>query len=606
MSAVWTLEYNGTEKTLAAWGLKGLKRERKILEADALTFVHAGADFDADPLFPFESTIKVYRTENGTRVKWFEGAVLEPDRSLSGGAEGMGYTVAGPWYWLNRVFLQEWKSWDNALQQLVTVRKSHVMLGLDTDGDLLTVKEAIEAALDFAIANGASLQYSIAASLDQKVPLYEAKDIAIPEVGRILLRWFPDTVTWFDYTTTPPTLHIARRADLTPVTLPATAANGGDTRSVKIKARRDLQRSAVVIIYEQASSVNGELRLITSVDKYPANATGLEFKALVVTVNLQGYAVTVASAELTTQAINLASQVWWEEKLPWLTEADMLPFTQGGYVISAAARQSALANELLDGQIAPWMNKQSARDTITANVHWRKADGSEGDRKVSVRVVATDAATGSYSGLTAVTSGEAVPVGLAQKVYTALNTLHYEGDLEFVEAEVSGLAGIGNVLNLSGGRAEWAAMNAMVWAEMVDVDAGVTQIRIGPAENLGIPDLVQLLQVDRNRFSWTNPAAFTNADMGNASELELGEGSPMENSQAGVDTPRRLVVTGPTVNNKTARIDMNLDPNSAGSTKPPAAAAGKTLSVKEVNVCVRNADGTSTQKRMLVLGSDLY
>jgi len=606
MSVAWTLEYNGTEKTLAAWGLKALRRSRAVLDADQVTFTHAGAAFDADPLFPFETSIRIYRTENGQKVKWFEGAVQEPDRHGDGRAENVSYTVLGPWYWLNRVFMQSWKSYDNSIQALVDLYKTHVLLGLDAAGLRRNAREVIIEALAFAITGGAPVQYMVAASLGQLVPLYEAKDITVPEVLRLLLRWFPDTVTWWDYTTTPCTLHVARRADLAPVTLPATAANGGDTRAVQVKARRELQRESVVLLYEQASSVNGESRVSLTVDKWPANATGREFKSLVVTVNLQGYAVTIAQARLTTQPIATGSAGWWEQKLPWLTEPDMLPAAQGGYVISGVGRLGNLANELLDGQITPWMSQSSERDTITANVHWKKKDGSEGDRKVSVRIQATNATSGNYSAITSATSGEAIPTGLARQFYEAVNTLHWEGDLEFVEAEVTGLAGIGRVLNLSGGRAEWATMDALIWRETVDVDAGVTQIGIGPPQNLGIPDLIQLLQVDRNRMSWTNPAAFTNASNGNAGAMDLGEGTALENSQAGVDKPRRLIVTGPTVANQTARVDINLDPASTGATKPPAAANGRTLSVKEVSVCVKNADGTSTQKKMLVIGSDLY
>lgn len=606
MSVTWTLEYNGAEQTLADWGLKALRRERKILDADAVTFTHAGQPFDADPLFPFEATLKIYRTEGESKVKWFEGAVMEPDRSAAGQTENLSYTVLGSWYWINRLLLQVWKSYDNSVGQLVNVYKSHLLLGLAPDGALLTVKEVIAAALDLAITNGAPVQYAIASSLNQKVPLYETKEASIPEGARVLLRWFPDTITRVDYSTTPPTIHFARRADLTPVTLPATAANGGNTRAIQLKALRDLQREAVLIIYEQANAVNGQSRLVSSVDKWPLTATGLEFKALVVTVNLQGYSITLGGAEITTQPIALSSNAWWEEKLPWLTAADMLPYAQGGYVISGASQQTNLPNELLSGQIAPWMDNVSARDNVTANVHWRKQDGSEGDRRVHVRVQATDAFTGSYSSITAITGGEAVPVGLAKAFYDAVNTLHWAGDLEFVEQEASGLVGIGHVLNLSGGRAEWAAMNAMVWGEVVDVDAGLTQIRIGPAENLGIPDLVQLLQVDRTRFSWTNPAAFTHAELGNAGQLDLGEETALENSQAGVDKHRRLVVTGPTIGNQTARIDLNLDPNSFWPTRPPAAALGKTLSVKEVDVCVKKPDGTTEQKKMLVIASDIY
>ena len=70
----------------------------------------------------------------------------------------------------------------------------------------------------------------------------------------------------------------------------------------------------------------------------------------------------------------------------------------------------------------------------------------------------TNAETQTYSRLTSETAAEPVPEGLAQALYAAVSVLQYDGVLELTEQECSGLGAPGLLLNLSGGRAEWATM----------------------------------------------------------------------------------------------------------------------------------------------------
>ena len=71
-----------------------------------------------------------------------------------------------------------------------------------------------------------------------------------------MLRWSPDAVTWFDYTTSPPTFHCDARANLETQPL---ALNGGDLiRDLRVNPRYDLLTPYVLINYEQTTTVNGQ------------------------------------------------------------------------------------------------------------------------------------------------------------------------------------------------------------------------------------------------------------------------------------------------------------------------------------------------------------
>ena len=71
-------------------------------------------------------------------------------------------------------------------------------------------------------------------------PFTEVRDITCAEVLHKMLRWSPDAVTSFDYTTSPPTFHCDVRANLETQPL---ALNGGDLiRDLRVNPRYDLLR----------------------------------------------------------------------------------------------------------------------------------------------------------------------------------------------------------------------------------------------------------------------------------------------------------------------------------------------------------------------------
>jgi hypothetical protein len=108
-----------------------------------------------------------------------------------------------------------------------------------------------------------------------RAPLDSVNDITCAEAMRKMLRWagaMGDPVLWFDYTTTPPTLHISTRDMLPSVSLPfpsvpsvpgaATPLTGPQgpfyASASKIKRRDDLIPTAVELKFRLTGTWNGE------------------------------------------------------------------------------------------------------------------------------------------------------------------------------------------------------------------------------------------------------------------------------------------------------------------------------------------------------------
>jgi hypothetical protein len=247
---IWTIEYNGTEQTVADWGLAQLTLNRLSQGTDLLTFRADGAAADAAPVFPFKSTIILRRDrtqESGGLwsggTQWFIGLIIQVPRNGASEAEGMNYKVAGPWWYLDSLLFQQeyqqfngWKVPGDPTSDPTFIDSetdTHLFLNLAplntiTPNGKITSGQQIAEALNWVrkpfvdAGQTPPLQVgTITPNLD--VPIDEVRDITCAEVIHKMLRWTPDAVTWFDYSTTPPTFNCKRRSELNAVTLDITS-----------------------------------------------------------------------------------------------------------------------------------------------------------------------------------------------------------------------------------------------------------------------------------------------------------------------------------------------------------------------------------------------
>jgi len=530
-------------------GIEDFGLSFKSLVSDTAKFGFALADATADPLFPVGTMVEIFK--DGARV--FLGGVLrDPQAAIKGTSEGHSYLVEGPWAWLeNTVFMQSWSIRNPAFgtgdaPATITEKRPIYVLGEDMLGNPLTTGAVIREALEYAVGAGAPFQIgTILAGV--YAPTQEGKALSCAEVVKNMLRWTPDAVAWFDYSTTPPTLSIVQRAALTAVSVPMVS---DISESLEICARHDLQVPSVTLVYDQNALFGGKVWGGTAVDTWPASSNPQTPKALVLMLELAGQDGTSQSQPVVTRSLPGTGAdastilLWWRKRDAWLASLniDDLEVIDGSWVGTLDAGQvdangdnlpawglADLPNELVRGSITDWMQaaytelkaakmtvavklsidptslsvhytpdqarlirawfNMDSPDPLLSNVLWKYAS-----------VTATNAVTQVYQVVTSAGGSEPMPPtgegGLANNFYDALATLHYEGSFSTVEAEVSRWIGLGNTFNLNGAgaRAAWATMNAVVQEVDLEAASGRTTIHFGPPEHLSPQDVLELIR----------------------------------------------------------------------------------------------------------------
>lgn len=219
-----TLKIAGETRTPQGWGIDDESLELKTVNFAADTLVWAMSKEDAlgETPFPYGSAVEYF--EDGERR--FVGWVREETVVLSRAKEVLQFTCKNVWHELElTTYTQQrnTKSADDGFSALIARSTTEVVLGARFTGSTLTkidTENQMTDLLDFAIANGlaADLQYNVDFA-GITPPYQERLNITIAAAMRATAALMPDCATWFDYTTTPPTLYIRRRATETPVTI---------------------------------------------------------------------------------------------------------------------------------------------------------------------------------------------------------------------------------------------------------------------------------------------------------------------------------------------------------------------------------------------------
>lgn len=595
---MWTLTANNVTRPLEAWKITGLVRRRSSQAVDQVTFLVA-TGFDVEEPFAADSEITIQKDGVG----WFVGRVVGLRRDASGSAESIRYDVAGPWWYLDRaVYQQIWRWYDGS-----PYTKSHAILNqtdqghpLGTRGQIIEVLQLVSDRATSAFGS-APFQWDGGAIPDINIPSDEVRDLTCAEVVRKQLRWMPDAVTWFDYSTSPPTFRCARRAELDTIEISEADSISGITAT----PRYDLRVPVVCLKFERVDSLNGQGVLSLHKQIAPAGATGDEFGALVATIDLLGFSsssasATVQSEELPETPAAVGEGVttkdkdawikWIKAKQSWLND----PAVRIVDVVSVRREtkhpDAHLAKlELLQGQIPPWINGQSWDETASVRLKLMTLGtngivAEKGETTLAVNFIGTTVKSGSYSTTTSSQAGEVEPAGLAQALYEALSVLEWEGELRTVQREIRGRLSVGNRCNVLGFRSEWSDMGAVIQEVIESIDTGETVARFGPPQHLGPRDLVELLRVGRFRYNYTAPSARSSGSAA-SSNLSSGGTLPRQNGDGGANVLQRLVV-------QVGGGKVILDGEHC---------LGQELSVKEVAVCLNGV-----QKRMFLIASDPF
>lgn len=617
----WLLQRGAEEKSFEAWGFSAPKKFKLNQGIGECTFQAPGALADSDPALAYDDRIKIKK--NG--VIWFQGRVVETPAMGDGPQEGISYRLADTWFDLDDLVFQQ--LWGNQYS-------SHLLLNVFPLGQLKSVRDVLLDVIAYAAAQGVAIQAGqVLPEDDEKLwfpPPNEVVDVSCGEVIKNQLRWVPQSVAWIDDSTEPPTFNCRRRHRCEKITFtqpppPNDEASRSWLRSIKafgIRKRSDLVRPAVVFKYEIRGSEDGRETLAFVIDQWPLAATGRERGALMQTFPLQGRVVSNVSAKVVTEEIDTDSLAWWKSHLATLAGAEVQNLK-----VTEVKRQSGLPRMLVPGggQLALWMKHDDGtpvafiNEKITARIEYDLVEDKTPHRKsarepVPLRIIATDAQTGTYWAPASIEEGDPIPQGLAKFIYEALATVQHEGTLEIVAEELlvqpGDLDPLGKLVNIAGMRAEWAAMDALIQRVDEDADSGTMTVSFGPPTHLGAADLTELLRVGRQRRRWTNPATQQNGEMQTDGSVEFGMAAGQDSGYTGkgkdrlyrvFDEKRFLELDA--INGKQlmdfgggliAAVDKE---DSVWKANPHAIAFRK--------VCVRNTS-TGAKMSMLVWGSEPF
>lgn len=546
----WSLLYKGEQKSLADWGISDMKRHLCNQAPDTVTFVIKSKGILDKLVFDANEYIKIYRDSD----VWFQGVVTMTPIYGSMESEFHKYTLSGTWWFLeNIIYQQVWKEPmdpDNPSSQLKNITKSRLILGQNADGEAITIGDQISEIVAYAI-DACSVPILLDASLDLpiNIPFDECKDLSCAEAIKKLLRWIPDAIGYFDYSTDEPTLYIKTRNQLEAVTFNILSPT--DISEFSIQPRHDLQISAVVLKFEKTHSTDGKSWKTIQIQKCPVSATGTELKSLVMTIELEGVQSTYVKQYIKTEQIQIDSIAWWKAHLPGL---EQIPIDNIN--ISDQSRSSLLPNEIIQGNVADWMNKTVEQDVITAKISYQTTDESVCDRDVAVKLNATNATTYTYKRLTSLVTEEDVPLDLADQVYNSVSILQFDGFIKFIEKELS-MTFLGKKLNLQGGQSIWATMDAVIQEVSEDLDGGETRVVFGPAKHLGADDLSELTRTNRTRFSSKNFGIRSTAEAEGNGFVEQGKFSRIENSSYGPGKYKKITFQDPEDTSKSMILDVS-------------------------------------------------
>lgn len=555
--ADWTLTYGATTKTLAEWGISNPVYRAESQGGDAFTFDIATATATSDEVFPNLAEITLKKPGGAT---FFVGRRVVNPRLGTPAGERHSYEFRGPWLYLERrVFMQGWKSYNPATEELEDVYSSKVLLGQDPTTFPLSLAAQIEEVMTWCRSRNTADYGSPKFAFDTSgVPtanilIDEATDITCAEAIRRLLRWAPDAVVWTDYSTTPPTIRIKRKADLAVVAKPVADMETHET--IQLTPRHDLVVPSVRFTFWRSTDVDGEVKRTPYLDKFPSGASGLEEGAMISTFELDGGSITTQTAIIVTEAVAVDNLDWWKAREPKLrdvriTNVSLIDDTDLVLREDGVGIPGPLPLELIDGQIADWMRSpapevfdQMAQVQVKYDLYDRDVSLTTSGavllkrgavQTLTHRFKGTDLASDTYV-KSERSGGELVPLGLAEAIYNSVSILHWEGSLSWVKEEVDGDVRVGQVLNLSGGRAEWATMTALIQSVVHELETGRTTVQIGPAPFLGPRDLIDLLRINRSRRITMNTTTRASASGGNGTNVRAGQQLPRATTSPGFD-----------------------------------------------------------------------
>lgn len=455
--------------------------------------------------------------------------------------------------------------------------------------------QQIKAIVDYAIAyasgaNAVDLQIGSSAEFQPLyVNWYPVRSMKCSECLNICLRPHPGVFTEVDHSTEPPTIHFRNRANLTAVTLPykSTLVDGTRHIATDIQPLPELVPDAVRLYYKITGTFNGNPSISYATDFYPPGAAN-SLLCHDYSIDLLGATVRNTYSVVNCWAFDPTSKALWREKVPALkqvAEGGQIPndattgalefvstsaydpvsnpkgiqvIDETGAVINTATYQYITEDDLFTWMDVGGSPVLATTATVKAFFTYNKVSSIAGttvtdsmkEHEHHFRVLLTNAPSDTYVLNQTLATGESMPSGLAQYIYTELADLQWKLRHEIIQvaANTTDLPTLikpgKHKVNLSGGHADWTTMNAV--AEAVQIQffrsgdgklVAQHSINCGPVNHLEPGYLVQLsnLFINRNRSGIDANQRLTGS-LG-SSEVNLTAEAARENSTAAAPVP---------------------------------------------------------------------
>lgn len=241
--AVWTIAgetgkaWNATAQTLEYRAVEAGTLAFRSLEADTLTLQAAPEDFKTYTMPELGQIVRLYR--NGTL--FFTGHVTDTPVSVIAGTQSIAIVVSGPWWWMERINYTSTQTDGTG----VTGTRMTGIFGNAPSG--VNLQTAMQTAIDQCVTLGVPIANiaggSSVASYFQ-IPRITLNQGTCAFVITELARLVPDTMVYFDYSTTTPKINITRRGVATTRTIALT-----DTNSLSVKPMLEMQVTRVELPY---------------------------------------------------------------------------------------------------------------------------------------------------------------------------------------------------------------------------------------------------------------------------------------------------------------------------------------------------------------------
>ena len=610
MAVEWLIKKNAeTAVSLATAGVSECSLGKRANGVDVLAFTVEG-DYAADPAFPFGSRVALIRRESATDVCVFVGDVRSIPRQAEGGAaETLGYEVEGPSAALQRSdYAQQWKIITADDGEPADAYEPRVILGENAAGARITTGAQISAVVAFAASRGVAVAVG---TIDAGIsaPLDERENVSCWDAITSCLRWTPRHVLWWDYNNVVsgayvPACHVTASASMSAASV---TLHDGNAQGAAFRPRYDLQVAGVLITYRIVGEHDGvpyERR------SYDTAGTSDHAERVSLVFDMAGRSTEQLTQKVVVGTYPLeisaeADKQWLIGFVPWLGEIPLADWSVESWARDGAEEYTKY---LTEGAISSWMSVGSERETHMFAVRYKTRDESnnivdEAEINVPVTLLSTNASTKTYRKTVAVAYEEAVPSGFAASLYAEWSPLQWEGQFRIAEDECSCSIRPGVVCNFAGTgtRAEWQTMRGVVQDVRYNIDAGDTDVTVGPCARLEADSRMALFRAARGRrFARSRQYKADGAIDGTSGP----DNTPFETT---ADSPAqkryRLRVEAPDGDSNAHVVDIN----PAGTTFAVAGnKAATSITTREVVIATLDGSGNPVAKRVQALCSAPY